>query len=129
MNDFDFLVFVDLFREAYAKCFGHALNSALTETESKLFCNHLLDKTGLSIGWKSVKNYSIFINDANAGKQENPSVATMDTLARYVLAAPYTSEIQRKNDESHYPYWFLYKERFHKSAPKTLDKKSRATLI
>jgi hypothetical protein len=38
-------------------------------------------------------------------------VATLDTLARYVLGAPYTSEIQRKDDESHYPYWFLYKEK------------------
>src|ERR1700748_973376 len=108
MNDLDFLVFVDLFREAYAKCFGHALNNPLTETESKLFCNQVLGQTGLSIGWKSVKNYSIYIHDAKAGRQETPSVATMDTLARYVLDAPYTNEIQRKNDESHYPYWFLY---------------------
>jgi hypothetical protein len=28
------------------------------------------------------------------------------------LGAPYTTEIQRKNDESHYPYWFLYREKF-----------------
>ena len=116
MNNPDFLIFTVLFKEAYQKCFGSALESPLTETESKLLCNHVLDKTGLSVGWKSVKNYSIFINDTAGGKQENPSVATMDTLARYVLNAPYTSEIQRKNDESHYPYWFLYKQKFKKPA-------------
>ena len=116
MDNPDFLIFTVLFKEAYQKCFGDAMKSPLTETESKLLCNHILDKTGLSVGWKSVKNYSIFINDAASGKQENPSVATMDTLARYVLNAPYTSEIQRKDNESHYPYWFLYKERFKKPA-------------
>ncbi len=129
MNDLDFSVFVDLFKEAYTKCFGHALISPLTETESKLFCNQVLDKTGLSIGWKSVKNYSIFIIDSNAGKEENPSAATLDTLARYVLNAPYTTEIQRKNDESHYPYWFLYRERFHKSQPKAVVKRWRTGAI
>jgi hypothetical protein len=57
MDDLDFLVFTHLFKEAYEKCFGYALKSPLTETESKLFCNKVLDQTGLSIGWKSVKNY------------------------------------------------------------------------
>ena len=113
MNNPDFLIFTVLFKEAYQRCFGRAMESPLTETESKLLCNHILDKTGLSIGWKSVKNYSIFINDTAAEKKENPSVATLDTLARYVLNAPYTSEVQRKNDESHYPYWFLYIEKFN----------------
>ncbi|HEY2583493.1 MAG TPA: hypothetical protein VGI43_16900 [Mucilaginibacter sp.] len=84
----------------------------MTETESKLFCNKILDQTGLSIGWKSIKNYSFFILDSGSAKDENPSVATLDTLARYVLGAPYTNEIQRKNDEGHHPYWFLYKEKF-----------------
>ncbi len=118
MNELDFSIFTHLFKEAYDKCFGYALKSPLTETESKLFCNKVLDQTGLSVGWKSVKNYSFFIMDAMAGKQENPSVATLDTLARYVLGAPYTTEIQRKGNESHYPYWFLYKEKFPRSTKK-----------
>ncbi|HMH20338.1 MAG TPA: hypothetical protein VK563_01110, partial [Puia sp.] len=107
MDDLDFLVFARLFNEAFVNCFGHAIKNPLTETESKIFCNKILEQTGLSIGWKSVKNYSFFILD-KAGSKENPSVATLDTLARYVLGAPYTTEIQRKNDESHFPYWFLY---------------------
>ena len=122
MNNLDLLVFARLFKDAYAKCFGHAIKPPLSETESKIFCNKILDQTGLSIGWKSVKNYSFFIIDTASIKRENPSVATLDTLARYVLGAPYTTEIQRKNDESHYPYWFLYREKFQgyskKSAPK-----------
>ena len=118
MNELDFSIFTHLFKDAYEKCFGYALKTPLTETESKLFCNKVLDQTGLSIGWKSVKNYSFFIMNALAGKQENPSVATLDTLARYVLGAPYTTEIQRKDNESHYPYWFLYREKFPKPAKK-----------
>ena len=39
----------------------------------------------------------------------------MDTLARYVFNAPYTDELQRKNKESHYPYWFKYKNEFYQS--------------
>ena len=58
MNDLDFLVFTGLFKAAYAKCFGHDMKNPMTETDSKLFCNTILDPPGLSIGWKSVKNYS-----------------------------------------------------------------------
>lgn len=118
MDNRDFVIFAVLFKDAYQKCFGNVMDGPLTETESKLLCNHILDKTGLSVGWKSVKNYSIFINNTAGEKQENPSVATMDTLARYVLNAPHTSELQRKNNESHYPYWFLYKEKFKKQIGK-----------
>src|SRR5258708_813207 len=106
MNKTDSVAFAELFKEAYHKCFGHALQAPLTETESKLFCNQVLERTGLSIGWKSVKNYSFFVVDSASAKAENPSAATLDTLARYVLGAPYTSEIQRKDHESHYPWWF-----------------------
>jgi len=107
MDNLDNLTFAALFKEAYAKCFGPAIKNPLTETESKIFCNKILELTGLSVGWKSAKNYSIFIMDAETGKQENPSAATLDTFARYVLGAPYTTEIQRKNNENHYPYWFF----------------------
>lgn len=115
MNSLDSSAFAALFKEAYLKCFGHVMENSMTETESKLLCNQVLDQTGLSIGWKSVKNYSFFIKDSKASKNENPSVATLDTLARYVLKAPYTNEIKRKTDEAHYPYWFLYREQFQRS--------------
>lgn len=115
MTNFDNLVFAVLFKDAYLKCFGYDLENPLSETESKLLCTRVFDETGLSIGWKSVKNYSIFIVNPAAGKTENPSTATLDTLSRYVLGAPYTSEIKRKNDEGHYPYWFLYKEKYLRS--------------
>jgi hypothetical protein len=122
MVDSDALAFAALFKDAYAKCFGQAIKNPLTETESKIFCNKILDQTGLSIGWKSVKNYSFYIINLSGAKQENPSVATLDTLARYVLGAPYSNEIQRKNDESHYPYWFLYREKFNKISKKPASK-------
>ena len=119
MTQSDNLAFAALFSDACLKCFGQRLEKSLSETESKLFCNQVLDSTGLSIGWKSVKNYSVFLLNPSTAKEENPSIATLDTLARYVLGAPYTTEIKRKDDEGHFPYWFLYKERFNKSAKKT----------
>lgn len=104
-------VFFVLFKEVSAKCFGYPLQKALTETESKLLQNQVFEATGLVIGWKSLKNYSLFIQNGNL-KEENPSVSTLDTLARYVLNAPYTTETERKTNESHFPYWFKYKEEY-----------------
>lgn len=109
MEQKDFKVFSLLYREAYSRCFGLSLAQPLTETEGKLFERQLLDTTGLVIGWRNLKNYSILILDEN--KRENPPVSSMDTLARYVLKAPYTNEIERKKNESHHPYWYLYRER------------------
>lgn len=109
MNETEFVVFEKLFREAVKKCFGHELTAALSETESKLFYTRIFESTGLVIGWKSLKNYSIYVIDKS--KPENPSVPTLDTLARYVQDAPYTDEIKRKERESHYPYWFGYRNR------------------
>jgi hypothetical protein len=37
-------------------------------------------------------------------------VATLDTLARFVLGAPYTTEPERKKAEGHYPYWWRWRE-------------------
>ncbi|HEY1870631.1 MAG TPA: hypothetical protein VGG71_06195, partial [Chitinophagaceae bacterium] len=105
--------FIALFKEACLKCFGHSLQQPLTETESRLFYNNVFEQTGLVIGWKSLKNYSFFVLNEKTAKQENPSTATLDTLARYVLHAPYTTEAERKAKESHYPYWFRYKERLY----------------
>ena len=85
MNDIDHGAFRALFGEACFKCFGHVVNEPLTETESKLLYNKVFEETGLVIGWKSIKNYSFFLFSVSSGKQENPSVATLDTLSRYVL--------------------------------------------
>ncbi|MFC0516503.1 hypothetical protein ACFFGT_20005 [Mucilaginibacter angelicae] len=124
MTEQDFLVFAALFKEAYKKCFGNVLDTPMTETESRVFTNHINELTGLSIGWKSVKNYSFFVLDGNSVKQENPSTATLDTLARYVLGAPYTNEIKRKDNESHHPYWFLYRKQFQPAEKPTAKSKA-----
>ena len=115
MNGLDSSAFITLFKEACQKCFGHPLNAMLSETESKFLSEKIFDQTGLVIGPKSIKNYSTFVIASGNDKTENPSVATLDTLARYVLNAPYTNEVQRKNKENHYPYWFQYKEQFLRS--------------
>lgn len=107
MGNSDQQIFVDLFREACEKCFGHSLHEPLSETESKQLSNAIFESTGLVIGVKSIKNYSQFVT--GSGRQENPSTATLDTLARYVMDAPATDEITRKDREPHHPYWFGYK--------------------
>lgn len=112
MNDIDLGAFSALFQEACFKCFGHAVVSPLTETEAKLFYNKVFEATGLVIGWKSIKNYSTFLLAGSSGRSENPSVATLDTLARYVAGAPYTTEPERKAEAGHYPFWYGYRERW-----------------
>jgi hypothetical protein len=136
MKEKETVFFISLFKEACRKCFGSPLVSPLSETDSKLLSNSIFEQTGLVIGAKSIKNYSLYVLEShgNATKKENPSVATLDTLARYVLEAPYTSEIKRKENESHFPYWFQYKSRFsgmmpEKEGPKINLKKAALVLL
>ncbi|MBW8770757.1 MAG: hypothetical protein JF589_13460 [Gemmatimonadetes bacterium] len=101
--------FARLFRDAYRKCFASPFTTPLTETESHRLSVEIAESTGLEIGWKSLKNYSSFLV-GRSGRVENPSVATLDTLARYVAGAPPTDEARRRAGERHYPYWFRYRD-------------------
>ena len=116
MQQADEAAFKQLFRDACRRCFGHDLSAPLSETESKLFYTKVLEDTGLVIGWKSVKNYSLYVQlePLEEERRANPTVMTLDTLARFVLGAPYTDEATRKAKEGHCPYWFQYKEEFHR---------------
>jgi hypothetical protein len=110
-------IFITLFCEACEKCFSQPLTEALKEPDAKRLADEIQDKTGLVIGWKSIKNFSLFATHSELRKDENPSVATLDTLARYVLEAPVTDDLKRKATESHYPYWYDYRSRFTASTP------------
>jgi len=112
MNDLNKKIFIALFKEACEKCFGFPLAAPLSETDSKFLSNEIFDRTGLVIGAKSIKNYSVFALNIKRSVPGNPSDATLDTLARYVLNAPFTSEMKRKENESHYPFWFQYRSSF-----------------
>lgn len=101
--------FARLFEDAYRRCFSTAFTAPLTESESHRLSVEIAESTGLEIGWKSLKNYSNYLL-GRTGRAENPSIATLDTLARYVAAAPRTDEEQRRTRERHYPYWVRYKE-------------------
>jgi hypothetical protein len=103
--------FEALFQEACAKCLGQRPHAPLTEADARLLSMRIHEQTGLTIGVKSIRNYSLYVFGDKEGKKENPSIATLDTLARYVLDAPYTDEVQRKNNEGHHPYWFRYRSR------------------
>ena len=109
MNEVDLGAFTAMFQDACLKCYGHAVREPLTETESRLLYNKIFDDTGLVVGWKSIKNYSFFLLSVSTAKPENPSVATLDTLSRYVTGAPYTTETERKKTGGHYPYWYQYR--------------------
>ena len=110
MDEFDRRAFADLFNAVVVRCFGQPLSSPLSEPECKHLSTEIEEDTGLVIGWKSVKNYAAFVLNSASGKPENPSVATLDTLARYVFRVPVTSEVERKKMEDHFPYWFRYRE-------------------
>ena len=101
--------FARLFRDAYRKCFSSPFTAPLTETESHRLSVEIAESTGLEIGWKSLKNYSSYLM-GRSGRVENPSIATLDTLARYLAGAPPTDEARRRANERHYPYWFRYRD-------------------
>ena len=101
--------FARLFQDAYRRCFSTAFTAPLTESESHRFSVEIAESTGLEIGWKSLKNYSSYLL-GRTGRVENPSIATLDTLARYVAGAPITDEEHRRARERHYPYWVRYRE-------------------
>jgi len=105
----DATAFATLFRDAYRKCFSAELTAPITESESHRLSVEIAESTGLEIGWKSLKNYSQYLLGSTS-RVENPSVPTLDTLARYVAGAPPTNEERRRAHERHYPYWFRFKE-------------------
>ncbi|WP_338876296.1 hypothetical protein WBJ53_11675 [Spirosoma sp. SC4-14] len=116
MDELDRRAFTALFADVLETCFGHSLSEPLSESESKHLSNEIEEATGLVIGWRSIKNYAAFLRNPTSGRQENPSVATLDTLARYVLKAPVTTEAERKKNEEYFPYWFRYRESLKHSA-------------
>lgn len=117
MRGDEYSVFVLLFKEACAKCFGTPLTKPLTEPESRRLSDVILEQSGLVVGWKSLKNYSVFVLDRKSAREENPSIATLDTLARYVLNSPKSDEAARQNQDQHFPFWFQYRETRHEGSP------------
>jgi hypothetical protein len=118
--------FASLFREAYRKCFASEFTAPLTETDGHRFSVEIAESTGLEIGWKSLKNYSAFLL-GRSGRVENPSVATLDTLARYVAGAPRTDEARRRTSERHYPYWFRFRDSLRSGTLGETSRKPDAT--
>jgi hypothetical protein len=119
MRELNVPVFKKLFREVCNKCFGYTVTSPLSDPDSRLLSNKIFLQTGLILGARSIRNYSryVFSKVDQGNLKENPSVATLDTFARYVLDAPHTTEIQRKENESHYPFWFQYRTDFISKSP------------
>lgn len=104
--------FTHIFKAVFAKCFGRTLEQPMPEPESRHLSNEIEEQTGLVVGWKSLKNYAAFVLHPETTKPENPSTATLDTLARYLAGAPATTETQRKREGAHFGYWFRYLEQY-----------------
>ena len=117
--------FARLFRDAYRKCFSAAFTTPLTESESHRLSVDIAESTGLEIGWKSLKNYSQFLLGKTV-RAENPSLPTLDTLARYVADAPRVDEAHRRTRERHYPYWVRYREALRQPEPQGPNEASEA---
>jgi hypothetical protein len=122
-------IFTSLFREAYEKGFSRPLTEALREPDAKRLSDEILEKTGLVIGWKSIKNFSLYATQPVTKKEENPSLATLDTLARYVQNAPVTDDLKRKTTTGQYPYWYDYKSNFTRKFPSKIKSDFRAQRI
>ena len=109
----DYIIFIALFEDVCNKCFGQRLKKVLSESECKQLSYKIEEKTGLVIGRKSQKNYSVSVFSANNGKKViNPTSVTLDTLSRYVSDAPVTTESQLKDSDDPYTYWFIYRGQF-----------------
>jgi hypothetical protein len=112
--------FGSVFLDACRKCFAAECSAPLTESESHRLSVDIAEATGLEIGWKTLKNYSHYLFGSSS-RVENPSVPTLDTLARYVAGAPRTDDERRRRHERHYPYWVRYREGLRQGEPAAID--------
>lgn len=87
------------------------VGAAFAAPESRYLSNGI-ERTRLGRRLEKPKNYSAFVLHSGTTKPENPSTATLDTLARYLVGAPATTEVQRKREGVHFGYWFRYLEQF-----------------
>jgi len=108
--ELDVHAFARLFEEVCEKCFARAQRVPLTETECHHLSVEIAESTGREIGWKSLKNYSQFVFDPSLARRENPSAATLETLARYAAGVSGEDDSVRAKGERHYPYWFRFQE-------------------
>jgi hypothetical protein len=118
--------FKSLFTEVYQKCFGEDLTAQLTESAARQLASSIFDKTGLVLGWKSLKNFSVFILN-HSEKEEKPSEASLDTLARYIAGATRTDEVNRKGEKNPFRYWHAYQQNYIRSQFR--KKRNQYTLI
>lgn len=117
--------FASVFLDACRKCFSAERSAPLTESESHRLSVDIAETTGLEIGWKTLKNYSHYLFGSSS-RVENPSVPTLDTLARYVAGAPRTDDERRRTHERHYPYWVRYQEGLRRRRPAPIEERSDA---
>ncbi|TDX02394.1 DUF1349 domain-containing protein [Dinghuibacter silviterrae] len=134
MQPGDDAAFKQLFRDACRRCFRRELSVPLSATESKFLCAEVLSETGAPIAWRTVQQHSLWVHleVAEESRQTGPTGVMLEALARYVAAAgdagvrggaaaasgaaatPGPTEGDGGPAEGPYPFWFRYKEAFHR---------------
>lgn len=108
----DLQIFIALFQQACLRCFGQLPATPLDAAASAHMSHVMHQSTGLFLSARIIQHYAAFALAPAATITETPSGASLDTLARYVMDAPYTTEAERKTREGYFPYWHLFKAQY-----------------
>lgn len=115
----DLQAFISLFQQACLRCFGQLPTNPLDAAASAHMSHTVHQSTGLFLNARIIQHYAAFALVPGAAITETPSGASLDTLARYIMEAPYTTETERKTREGHFPYWHLFKAQYTASGEHT----------
>lgn len=108
----DLQIFIALFQQACLRCFGQLPATPLDAAASAHMSHVVHQSTGLFLSTRIIQHYAAFALAQETAITETPSGASLDTLARYVMDAPYTTEAERKTREGYFPYWHLFKAQY-----------------
>jgi len=108
----DLQIFIALFQQACLRCFGQLPATPLDAAASAHMSHVVHQSTGLFLSARIIQQYAAFALAQKTALTETPSGASLDTLARYVMDAPYTTEAERKTREGYFPYWHLFKAQY-----------------
>lgn len=139
MTPSDEAAFKQMFRDACGRCFGTDHPSPLTAAESRVLCAHILEETGMTLGWKTVQTYSLHLH-LDTPDAVHPTGASLETLARYVLGAPRVEalvmraalprpDVTPEVPEGRFPYWFQYRDGYRRRLPVRLRRNGVPGLI
>ena len=118
MTSQEFANFKLLMQNVYFKASYSALKK-LSETEANSLAVLIEERTGMTISGKTIINFINAILKDTPNKI-NPSLVSLDTLARYCLDIPRGSDQERKK-QNNYIYWYQYCEQLRNGNYQTYE--------